>query len=113
MIKKIVSFLIGVVLTVFLCFTFFKSPFKDNLNISIVETFLESEVYVISAEYPQFNLVDDNFNKEIEKCVLERIDSFKENATSNWSARGRHILRHFILKLCGSLFKLTRIILAL
>ena len=56
------------------------------MSITVVSIFEKDQMFNINAEYPQFKLANDAFNKKIEELINQKLSSFKENASRNWEA---------------------------
>lgn len=87
--NKIILFLILVLVRVAIFFGFKninKISDSNALSIMVVSIFEKDQMFNINAEYPQFKLANDAFNKKIEELINQKLSSFKENASRNWEA---------------------------
>lgn len=86
--NKIIWLLILIVLGfgIFFGFKNFNKTPKNSVSLFVSSVLEKDEMYDIHAEYPQFKVADESFNKEIKDLIEQSISSFKENSKSNWDA---------------------------
>lgn len=57
------------------------------INISVYSIKESTKLFTISAEYPQIDKVESDFNDKIKSLVEAKIGDFKKNSEGNWRAR--------------------------
>ncbi|MBN2198202.1 DUF3298 and DUF4163 domain-containing protein [Candidatus Wolfebacteria bacterium] len=67
---------------------FFALKTKENSSSVFIKAIHETDKsFNVQAEYPQFENIEEDFNKKISDFVINRIAEFKNDSLENWQAR--------------------------